>query len=303
MTSPDFKEWEKRIADLAGAGWAAVRDLIRRGGKAGAESDTDTDVLPADEGKKEARKTYGAIKSYRRSQGLGQLLMSRGLITRRQLQEAFTAQKRLRAEAADRPMCDLYLSSVLVDLGFVTEADMARVLSVHWQIPIVDLARSKVKQDLVDLLPGDLARRFCVFPLDRVGKVVILAVFDPTIEDIMTYIAKRIGHNVKPSIAVRSSIVEFLAYYYPDTGESEEEPAAEEPAAKKPAAKKPAATEKRTGTADGVTKALPVRKGKFAGLAEITLDQQAETWIAAKMLKEKEALPVDPALIALFTKK
>jgi type IV pilus assembly protein PilB len=239
------------------------------------------------------------------------------MITRRQLQQAFTAQKQLRAEAADRPMCELYLSSVLINLGFVSEDDMARLLAVHWQMPIVELSQGRINDDLIELLPGDLARRFCVFPLDKVGKVVILAVSDPTIEDIMTYIAKRIGFNVKPAISLRSNIMEFINYHYPEakakkvepaakeTKEEEEKPAAEAPTAEEPDPKRAPEKRKKPAVkeAGDAVKALPVQKGKFAGLAEISLDQQAETWIAAKMSVEKEVLPVDPAMIALLSRK
>ncbi|MFC1672492.1 hypothetical protein ACFL01_05090 [Planctomycetota bacterium] len=316
MKWPDFSAWKRRAAGLVSSARSYVRSFVRGGvsveedlpEETGGDQDTPTTKLRA--------KRVSAVKPYRRSQGMGQLLIRKRLATRSQIDEALLIQKERRSGASPVSMCDLYLSSILVDLGHVDEESLAKEFSVHWQIPVVRLSHARVRDELLDLIPSDLARRFGVFPYDKVGKVVILAVFDPTIEDIITYIAKQIGYNIKPTIGIRSDIMQFLDSYYSPGKEERPLPASKKTSGrrdapakstdeKKPAIrKKPipreepseANTEKEKGVA-----VLEVDKGRFTGLAEITLHQQAETWITGQASVEKEALPVDPALIALFT--
>jgi type IV pilus assembly protein PilB len=101
---------------------------------------------------------------------IGELLVRDGLITREQLErglvEARTSGTRV--------------GYALVKLGFVGEQDLALALSRQHRIPAVDLERVKLDPAICRLVPADIALRHLVLPLRRVGRVLTVAMGDPT---------------------------------------------------------------------------------------------------------------------------
>ena len=69
----------------------------------------------------------------RQGKRLGELLVENGLLTATQLDSALAEQKRTR----------LPLGPVLLAAGVVDEKALAGVLSVHFNVPLVDFARAR----------------------------------------------------------------------------------------------------------------------------------------------------------------
>ena len=100
--------------------------------------------------------------------GLGELLVSEGLLTKEQLEEGEREQAR-----TGEP-----LSVILVDSGYLTDRDLARILSDQLQLPFLDISKISVNSDLEKLLDRDVLVSLRVVPIDKLGKVVTLAVCD-----------------------------------------------------------------------------------------------------------------------------
>ena len=102
---------------------------------------------------------------------LGDLLIGAGKITPAQLEEAIRSPN-----AAGRP-----LGEVLRDLGYVTEDDIARALSVQLGIPYFEVGEDfRLEREEVKLLPESVVRRFCVFARWKGGaEPVTLVMKDP----------------------------------------------------------------------------------------------------------------------------
>jgi hypothetical protein len=158
----------------------------------------------------------GKTKFWRRQIPLGQLLIRKGMIQERQLEEALKVQKERRKASPTGAITESYLGRILIDLNFIEESELAKFLSVYWQIPFVELANVTIRKDIVGLLSGDIARKYCVFPLHKVGRTVVLAMFNPTAQGLMEYISKNIGFQVKPAIATRTDILQYIEKFYPE---------------------------------------------------------------------------------------
>ncbi|MEQ1534130.1 MAG: type II/IV secretion system protein [Sideroxydans sp.] len=104
-------------------------------------------------------------------QPIGQLLISKGVISEDQLRIATQEQSK-----SPQP-----LGRLLVRLGFLSEATIRDVLSENLGQESVDLANVIVDSAAVALIPKEVARRYLLVPIsvDLVNKNLTLAISDP----------------------------------------------------------------------------------------------------------------------------
>ena len=100
---------------------------------------------------------------------IGDLLVSKGLIVEDQLKAALTEQKRTGKK----------IGKVVVDLGFVTEAQMLQTMANHFGYPFVDLLRFRLNNDLIKALPETYARRFRAILLAEQPDGLLVGMSDP----------------------------------------------------------------------------------------------------------------------------
>ncbi|HSF05979.1 MAG TPA: ATPase, T2SS/T4P/T4SS family [Methylomirabilota bacterium] len=132
----------------------------------------------------------------RLSRRLGELLLGAGLVSQRQLDEALAEQKGSHQK----------LGSILVQRGFLTERQMLEVLSQLYGIPTVDLLLVTPDAELLKLVPADVARKYCVLPVERHARSLHLAVPDPTDLSALDAIGFMTGLNVVPRLAALEEI-------------------------------------------------------------------------------------------------
>jgi type IV pilus assembly protein PilB len=122
---------------------------------------------------------------------LGELLLSAGLISQNQLDEALAEQRDSHQK----------LGGILVRRGFLSERQMLDVLSQQYGIPAVDLTVVTPDPELLKLVPADVARKYCVLPVERNDKSIYLAVPDPTDLSALDAIGFMTGLHVVPRLA------------------------------------------------------------------------------------------------------
>ena len=109
---------------------------------------------------------------------IGEVLLERGLITRKKLEEALGYQKEHGG----------LMGRVLIKLGMVTEEDVALALTAQYGFPYLPLDNYEIDVSLTSLVPEKVAREYCLIPIDRIGNALTLAMADPSnvkaIEDI-----------------------------------------------------------------------------------------------------------------------
>lgn len=131
-------------------------------------------------------------------------LVENNLITEEQLRQAMQEKK----ETGQR------LISVLVKLGFIPENRLLAQLSNLYQMEVTDLDYIVPPESVLNLIPAERAYHYEVIPIDRRGRVLTVAMVDPTdiaaIED-LRFIT---GMEISPVLASESSIREALARYY-----------------------------------------------------------------------------------------
>ena len=101
---------------------------------------------------------------------LGDLLVAERLITEAQLKQALAEQKGKTEK----------LGSILARLGFITEEQLIGFLSRQYGIPSITLTNIDVDTETLRLVPAQIARKYEVLPVKRIGGTLTLAMADPT---------------------------------------------------------------------------------------------------------------------------
>ena len=100
---------------------------------------------------------------------LGELLVERGIINREQLNIAIEHQKSHGG----------LMGEILVDLKFATEKDIAQAITCQYGFPYLPLANYEIDQEVVSSVPENICRKFCIIPIDKIGKSLTLAMANP----------------------------------------------------------------------------------------------------------------------------
>src|SRR4030042_5834136 len=127
---------------------------------------------------------------------IGDRLLKRGVLTLEQEHAALKHQKEYGGK----------LTSILVDMGFVSDDAKAKMLSQLYDVPYVDLEEMEVDPEAIKLIPIESAIRYQILPLQRVGTVLTVAVADPTNVTVFDDIKFRTGYHVEPVVAQQSAI-------------------------------------------------------------------------------------------------
>lgn len=150
-------------------------------------------------------------------QKIGEVLMTAGLITDTQLLAALGEQVRW----GNR------LGETLVQLGFLSEADLVRVLSERTGFPGVDLQGRQVAPDVLALVPAEIAQKYNCLPIqkEREGghETLYVAMEDPSNLIAVDDLTFRTGCHVKPWLAGPLQLSRAISLCY-DGIDSHEEP-------------------------------------------------------------------------------
>ena len=131
---------------------------------------------------------------------LGELLVEGGVIDDGKLQKALAEQKGTGE----------LLGEVLVRLTFASEGDIASTLAKQFALPYISVSQYYVSKAIAGMFdPKTLATHQCV-PLDKIGKVVIMAVSGPLDPDVIAGFEKASGCEVFLYVSTLSEIEKGL---------------------------------------------------------------------------------------------
>lgn len=147
---------------------------------------------------------------------LGEILVSRGLLSEEELERALEFQKERNHEK---------LGKILVDLGYVAARDVLAALSFQLQIPLAPPELISVAQSLApvfDRLPARFLRQFCCVPLAVDSETLRLAIADPLDFETIEIVRQRTGLDVHALLASEQEIQTLLdSLFEPAAAEAE----------------------------------------------------------------------------------
>lgn len=139
---------------------------------------------------------------------LGQMLVGANIITEEQLNQALNLQKK----EGER------LGTTLIKLGYVTEEKLVSLLSKQFGVPAITLSEYKIDPSVIRLIPLEMARKYLIMPVARVGAILTIAMADPSNMFAIDDIKFMTGYNVEVVVASESAILNSMANYYQKGG-------------------------------------------------------------------------------------
>jgi general secretion pathway protein E/type IV pilus assembly protein PilB len=137
-----------------------------------------------------------------------EILESVGLITHQQGADALRA-----AEQSDKAVVD-----VLADLRYVSKTDILKALANQFGMEFISLSGVELDQEVVDLVPGEVARRYRIVPVYRTENTITVALSDPLDVETLDSLRYVLRCDVAGVVAIPEEIEAAIARYYPAVG-------------------------------------------------------------------------------------
>ena len=135
---------------------------------------------------------------------IGDLLVEAGLIDEAQLGSALLYQQKWGGK----------LGGCLVQMGFVTERDIAQVLAKKLNHEYADLFHPGIPEDVFKLVKPDIARKYHCMPVRLDNKTLVVALADPHNMEVADMLRFATGLKIKTVFALESEIEDAIAKYY-----------------------------------------------------------------------------------------
>jgi type IV pilus assembly protein PilB len=132
------------------------------------------------------------------------MLRDQGLITEEQLRKSLEQQK----SAGGR------IGYHLVQMGFVTEEQVTSCLSRQFGVPSVNLANYSIEREVSKLIPMEVAKKYLVVPISRVGMTLTVAMADPSNVFAIDDIKFMTGYNIEAVVAAEAGVIDAIKKNY-----------------------------------------------------------------------------------------
>ena len=135
---------------------------------------------------------------------LGDVLLESGLLTAQQLTESQEQQQR---EGSS-------LGRVLVDRGYLSEAQVVAALAEQIGLQFLDLSESTIDQGAISLIPGALCRRYTAIPVRLEDERLVVAMADPSNVFAIDDLRSAAGMDVRAVVSTKADVVAAIDRYY-----------------------------------------------------------------------------------------
>ena len=159
---------------------------------------------------------------------IGELLVSEGIISNRQLQDALETQQRTGGKVAE----------ILISQGAMNLQQFVRFLAHQPGVASIDLSHYRIPEDIVSLVPKDIAVAHEVFPIDKMGRLLTLGMACPLDSRTIGQIEEVTQLRVKALLCSPEDIRAAIKRYYPSDEKDFETMVIPGAARQKPAADK-----------------------------------------------------------------
>ncbi len=135
---------------------------------------------------------------------IGDILIEKGLITAAQLEDALSHQKTTGGK----------LGEILVQKRLITEEQLTVTISERLNIPKISLNALVIDPRVISTVPVEVARRYSLIPIFRIGNVLTVAMSDPLniiALDELKYITQC---DVRRVVSLNSEIKAAIEEYY-----------------------------------------------------------------------------------------
>lgn len=135
---------------------------------------------------------------------IGEMLVKKGVISPDQLGIALDEQKRTGKK----------LASILMNLGFAREEDIAVALSEQIGYPYIDLSTYEIDKNCLSLIPIEIVLKYNAMPVYLIGDALTVAMINPLDVDAIDELRRVTKLTIRPIFSTPTSIKNSIERYY-----------------------------------------------------------------------------------------
>ncbi len=106
------------------------------------------------------------------------------------------------------------VEAILLEKKWVTEDVILESRASIWNVPFIDLANYDIERTVLDLIPGDVAFQYKVFPLFRIDGTLLTAMANPKDINAIDKLTRLTQLEISPALASRTAIEKALETHY-----------------------------------------------------------------------------------------
>ena len=103
--------------------------------------------------------------------------------------------------------------SLLVQEGVVTNEDLTKAIATVTKVPYVNLQTARIQEDVLALLPKEIAERYMAVPLGEMQHRLVVAMLDADNVQAVDFLSNKVGRPLKVYSASEESIRQVLRQY------------------------------------------------------------------------------------------
>ena len=130
------------------------------------------------------------------SRGIGEILVSEGVITTKQLEEAHRLGRQQRQG----------VGRILLSLGYAGQSDLAKAMAHRLRLKFVELGADDVDPDVANLVDKKLLRRYGMLPLRVEDGRLVVAMKDPANLHAIEDLRMLSGYTISPVVVAASDL-------------------------------------------------------------------------------------------------
>ena len=138
------------------------------------------------------------------SKQLGELLLEKGVLKKEGLEKAIKIKKEKGG----------LLGTILVALGYATEEQIAQAITVQYGFPYLPLTSYEIDQSVIDIIPENVARQYCLIGIDRIGNTLTIAMSNPLNMQAVEDIELMTGSKVQAFVSTMTDIANAIEQHY-----------------------------------------------------------------------------------------
>lgn len=136
------------------------------------------------------------------------------------LQENYLIDRGQLASARAEKQANESLTDTMMRLGFITQEDISRALASHAAMEFVDAVHTTVPEEVVQLIPKEIAKRFHVVPVGMNESGLQIAVANPLDFDTFDALNHLLKRDLEFVCATPAAIKQAYIKYYGDADEA-----------------------------------------------------------------------------------
>ncbi|MBI2602063.1 MAG: type IV-A pilus assembly ATPase PilB [Deltaproteobacteria bacterium] len=130
------------------------------------------------------------------------------------INETSLTEEDFKQASADSRSSNISLMHAIEKLNKADGAKVLDIFSRYYHVTKVNLNEQDIDEEIVKLVPKNIAQQYRVIPIERVGNNLIVATGNPRNLEAMDTIRFKCGYLAKPILASETKITEALGKYY-----------------------------------------------------------------------------------------